>query len=172
MPIIIEFWSRLIFWVLSQNLRKRCDSEEVLQAHAIMREVARNIDQVKKKLEEKSRVKEVENILDGWLGPGKGCMIEIIAPEIHTFLLKISKISRTISNVETIMKHFITNIYLHSCCLLLDLTVLGELKQEGILMENNKPRHVFLFQTMLIITKPKEDERLQFKQYICVSIKP
>ncbi|XP_037910688.1 uncharacterized protein LOC119651261 [Hermetia illucens] len=107
----------LKYHLLLDNLRKRCDSEEVLQAHAIMREVARNIDQVKKKLEEKSRVKEVENILDGWLGP--------------------------------------------------DLTVLGELKQEGILMENNKPRHVFLFQTMLIITKPKEDERLQFKQYIC-----
>jgi len=53
-----------------------------------------------------------------------------------------------------------------------ELTVLGDLRLEGSLMENNKPRFVFLFQTMLIITKPKEDTRLQFKTYIhvCFSI--
>lgn len=85
----------------------------------MMKDVARNIDQVKKKLEQKNRVKELSGILDGWLGP--------------------------------------------------DLTVLGELRQEGRLMEQNKPRVVFLFETMLIITKPKEDKRLQFKTYIPVS---
>jgi hypothetical protein len=84
----------------------------------MMKNVARNIDQVKKILEQKNRVKELSGILDGWLGP--------------------------------------------------DLTVLGELRQEGLLMEHNKPRIVFLFETMLIITKPKEDKRLQFKTYIPV----
>lgn len=86
----------------------------------MMKGVARNIDQVKKILEQKNRVKELSGILDGWLGP--------------------------------------------------DLTVLGELRQEGLLMEHNKPRIVFLFETMLIITKPKEDKRLQFKTYIPVSL--
>jgi pleckstrin homology domain-containing family G member 1/2/3 len=47
--------------------------------------------------------------------------------------------------------------------------VLGELRQEGLVLENNKPRVVFLFETMLIITKPKEDKRLQFKTYIPVN---
>lgn len=88
------------------------------QAHELMKNVARNIDQVKKNLEQLSRVKELSGILDGWLGP--------------------------------------------------ELTVLGDLKLEGILMENNKPRSVLLFQTMLIITKKKEDNRLQFKTYIHV----
>ncbi len=83
-----------------------------------MKGVARNIDQVKKNLEQKNRVKELSGILDGWMGP--------------------------------------------------DMTVLGELRQEGLLMENGKPRIVFLFQTMLIITKPKEDKRLQFKTLIPV----
>lgn len=50
-----------------------------------------------------------------------------------------------------------------------DLMVLGELKLEGDLMESNKPRTVLLFETMLIITKKKEDKRLQFKTYIHVS---
>lgn len=50
-----------------------------------------------------------------------------------------------------------------------ELTVLGDLKLEGLLMENNKPRIVLLFKTMLIITKKKEDNRLQFKTYIHVS---
>lgn len=40
-------------------------------AHAIMKAVARNIDQVKKNLEQQSRVKELSGVLDGWLGPGK-----------------------------------------------------------------------------------------------------
>lgn len=84
-----------------------------------MKDVARHIDQVKKNLEQKNRVKELSGILDGWMGP--------------------------------------------------DLTVLGDLRQEGLLMENSKPRVVFLFQTMLIITKPKEDKRLQFKTYIPVN---
>ena len=101
-----------------QNLKKHCDVPEVKEAHGKMKDVARNIDQVKRKLEQKNRVKELSGILDGWLGP--------------------------------------------------DLSVLGELKQEGLLMENNKPRIVFLFDTMLIITKPKEDKRLQFKTYIPV----
>lgn len=35
-----------------------------------MRQVARHIDQVKKKLEQQTRVKELSGILDGWLGPG------------------------------------------------------------------------------------------------------
>lgn len=84
-----------------------------------MKSVAHNIDQVKKEIEQKNRVKELSGILDGWLGP--------------------------------------------------DLTVLGDLRQEGTLCENNKPRVVFLFESMLIITKPKEDKRLQFKTYIPVS---
>ena len=99
-------------------MKKHCEAPEVKEAHEMMRAVARNIDQVKKKLEQKNRVKELSGILDGWLGP--------------------------------------------------DLTVLGELKQEGMLMEHNKPRIVFLFDTMLIMTKPKEDKRLQFKNYIQV----
>lgn len=85
-----------------------------------MREVGRHIDQVKRGLEQLSRVKELSGIVDGWLGP--------------------------------------------------ELTVLGDLINEGLLMENNKARIVLLFQTMLIITKPKEDSRLQFKSYIHVSI--
>lgn len=51
-----------------------------------------------------------------------------------------------------------------------ELTVLGELRLEGVLMENNKPRKVLLFATMLIIAKAKEDNRLQFKSYIHVSV--
>ena len=51
---------------------------------------------------------------------------------------------------------------------LLELTVLGDLKLEGPLMENSKPRVVLLFQTMLIITKKKEDNRLQYKNFIHV----
>lgn len=51
----------------------------------------------------------------------------------------------------------------------LELTVLGELRHEGVLVNNNKPREVFLFDTMMIIAKPKEDKRLQFKNYIHVS---
>lgn len=84
-----------------------------------MKNVAHNIDQVKKKLEQQSRVKELAGIVDGWLGP--------------------------------------------------DLSVLGELRQEGVLSEHAKPRVVLLFHTMLIITKPKEDKRLQFRAYIPVS---
>ncbi|XP_055704306.1 uncharacterized protein LOC129802469 isoform X3 [Phlebotomus papatasi] len=106
----------LKYHLLLDNLRKHCDVAEVAQAHELMREVARNIDQVKKNLEQQSRVKELSGILDGWLGP--------------------------------------------------ELTVLGELRQEGMLMENSKLRAVLLFETMLIITKPKEDNRLQFKMYI------
>lgn len=103
-----------------QNLRKHSDANEtVQQAHVLMKEVGRNIDQVKRHREQTSRVKELSGILDGWLGP--------------------------------------------------ELTVLGELKLDGVLLENNKPRTVLLFQTMLIITKNKEDNRLQFKTYIHVS---
>lgn len=92
---------------------------EVVQAHEIMRNVAQHIDQVKRSLEQQSRVRELSGILDGWLGP--------------------------------------------------ELTVLGDLVLEGILTENGKPRTVLLFETMLIITKKKEDNRLQFKTYINVS---
>ncbi|GAB0100603.1 Dbl homology (DH) domain [Sergentomyia squamirostris] len=106
----------LKYHLLLDNLRKHCDVAEVAQAYELMREVASNIDQVKRNLEQQSRVKELSGILDGWLGP--------------------------------------------------ELTVLGELRHEGMLMENSKPRAVFLFETMLIITKPKEDSRLQFKTYI------
>ncbi|KAG5678381.1 hypothetical protein PVAND_008061 [Polypedilum vanderplanki] len=106
----------LKYHLLLDNLKKHCDLPEVKEAHEMMKDVARNIDQVKKKLEQKNRVKELSGVLDGWLGP--------------------------------------------------DLTVLGELRQEGLLMEHNKPRIVFLFETMLIICKPKEDKRLQFKTYI------
>ncbi|XP_055839224.1 uncharacterized protein LOC129907162 [Episyrphus balteatus] len=106
----------LRYHLLLDNLRKHCDVKDVARAHEIMQEVAANIDQVKWKLEQKSRVKELSGILDGWMGP--------------------------------------------------KLTVLGELRQEGILMEHSKPRRVFLFGTMLIITKPKEDGRLQFKRLI------
>lgn len=42
-----------------------------------MKDVARNIDQVKKQLEQLSRVKELSGILDGWLGPGKYSLIFI-----------------------------------------------------------------------------------------------
>lgn len=104
-----------------QNLRKHSESNEtVSEAHVLMKEVGRNIDQVKRNREQLSRVKELSGILDGWLGP--------------------------------------------------ELTVLGELKLDGLLMENSKPRTVLLFQTMLIITKNKEDNRLQFKTYIHVSV--
>ncbi|XP_065366751.1 uncharacterized protein GEFmeso isoform X2 [Calliphora vicina] len=106
----------LKYHLLLDNLRKHCDIKEVMQAYEIMRQVARNIDQVKRKLEQQTRVKELSGILDGWLGP--------------------------------------------------ELTVLGELRLEGILMESNKPRRVLLFATMLIIAKAKEDNRLQFKSYI------
>ncbi|ETN66268.1 hypothetical protein AND_001903 [Anopheles darlingi] len=47
-----------------------------------------------------------------------------------------------------------------------DLSVLGDLLHEGRLTEHTKARYVLLFQTMLIITKPKEDKRLQFRAYI------
>uniref|UniRef100_A0A182QX74 DH domain-containing protein n=1 Tax=Anopheles farauti TaxID=69004 RepID=A0A182QX74_9DIPT len=47
-----------------------------------------------------------------------------------------------------------------------DLSVLGDLLHEGRLAEHAKPRIVLLFQTMLIIAKPKEDKRLQFRAYI------
>jgi len=36
--------------------------------------------------------------------------------------------------------------------------------------QHNKQRLVLLFATMLIITKQKEDGRLQFKTYISVSL--
>lgn len=104
--------------VCFQNLRKHCDVVEVLQAHDIMRNVAQHIDQVKRNLEQQSRVRELSGILDGWLGP--------------------------------------------------ELTVLGDLVLEGMLTENGKPRTVLLFERMLIITKKKEDNRLQLKTYINV----
>lgn len=44
---------------------------EVAEAHLLMKDVAKNIDQVKRNLEQQSRVKELSGILDGWLGPGK-----------------------------------------------------------------------------------------------------
>lgn len=103
-------------------MRKHCDVPEVADAHELMKNVARNIDQVKRNLEQQNRVKELSGILDGWLGP--------------------------------------------------ELTVLGDLKLEGTLMESNKPRTVLLFEMMLIITKKKEDNRLQFKTYIHVSVLP
>ncbi|KAG4067613.1 hypothetical protein HA402_005385 [Bradysia odoriphaga] len=106
----------LRYHLLLDNLRKHCDVTEVAEAHLLMKDVAKNIDQVKKNLEQQSRVKELSGILDGWLGP--------------------------------------------------ELTVLGDLKLEGPLMENNKPRVVLLFQNMLIITKKKEDNRLQYKNFI------
>lgn len=49
-----------------------------------------------------------------------------------------------------------------------DLTVFGNLILDGTLRENNKQRLVLLFETMLIITKEKEDKRLQFKHFISV----
>ncbi|XP_055529721.1 uncharacterized protein LOC129721311 isoform X2 [Wyeomyia smithii] len=106
----------LKYHLLLDNLRKHCDDKQVAHAHELMKSVAHNIDQVKRKLEQQSRVKELAGILDGWLGP--------------------------------------------------DLSVLGELRQEGLLSEQAKPRIVLLFETMLIITKPKEDKRLQFRAYI------
>ncbi|XP_030383548.1 uncharacterized protein LOC115631050 [Scaptodrosophila lebanonensis] len=106
----------LKYHLLLDSLRKHCDVKEVSEAYSIMRQVAHNIDQVKRNQEQQSRVKELSGILDGWLGP--------------------------------------------------ELTVLGELRQEGLLMEHNKPRLVLLFATMLIITKQKEDGRLQFKNFI------
>lgn len=52
-----------------------------------------------------------------------------------------------------------------------DLSVLGELRQEGEVLENNKSRVLILFQSMLIITKPKEDKRLQLKTFISVTMR-
>lgn len=122
-------------------MRKHCEANEIVtQAHVLMKEVARNIDQVKRNREQLSRVKELSGILDGWLGPGK------------------------LSYNSNKACCFNTNLFLFA-----ELTVLGELKLEGLLMENNKPRVVLLFQTMLIVTKKKEDNRLQFKTYIHVS---
>lgn len=62
---------KLNFNPVVQNLQKHCDVKEVIEAYEIMREVARHIDQVKKKLEQQTRVKELSGILDGWLGPGE-----------------------------------------------------------------------------------------------------
>lgn len=60
-----------LFFFFKQNLRKHCEVNDILQeAHVIMKDVARNIDQVKRQLEQSSRVKELSGILDGWLGPG------------------------------------------------------------------------------------------------------
>ncbi|EDW01735.1 GH21609 [Drosophila grimshawi] len=107
----------LKYHLLLDSLRKHCDVKEVAEAYAIMRQVAHNIDQVKRQQEQQSRVKELSGILDGWMGP--------------------------------------------------DLSVLRELRHEGLLMEqHNKPRQVLLFDTMLIITKQKEDGRLQYKSLI------
>lgn len=50
-----------------------------------------------------------------------------------------------------------------------ELTVFGNLILDGTLRENNKQRLVLLFETMLIITKEKEDRRLQFKHSIWVN---
>lgn len=44
---------------------------EVNEAHQQMLKVARDIDQMKKALEQKGRVKQLCGILDGWLGPGE-----------------------------------------------------------------------------------------------------
>lgn len=110
-----------------------------------MKDVAKNIDQVKKNLEQQSRVKELSGILDGWLGPG------------------MSMNCRNICQWKRKLKKKIL-------CFVVELTVLGDLKLEGPLMENNKPRVVLLFQTMLIITKKKEDNRLQYKNFIHVRI--
>lgn len=41
------------------------------EAYQKMRRVARDIDQMKRALEQKGRVRELCGILDGWLGPGK-----------------------------------------------------------------------------------------------------
>lgn len=60
--------------------------KEVLQAYEIMRQVARNIDQVKRKLEQQIRVKELSGILDGWLGPG-----ELKGGDVHYHIYKVSE---------------------------------------------------------------------------------
>ena len=57
-----------------------------MQAYEIMRQVARNIDQVKRKLEQQTRVKELSGILDGWLGPGKIFSV-LIRPQIYIFFV-------------------------------------------------------------------------------------
>lgn len=54
-----------------QNLRKHCSVAEVEEAHQQMLKVARDIDQMKKALEQKGRVRQLCGILDGWLGPGE-----------------------------------------------------------------------------------------------------
>lgn len=59
-----------MFFFSLQNLRKHCDVNLVAEAHLLMKNVAKNIDQVKKNLEQERRVKELSGILDGWLGPG------------------------------------------------------------------------------------------------------
>ncbi|XP_058125792.1 uncharacterized protein LOC131294793 [Anopheles ziemanni] len=106
----------LKYHLLLENLRKHCSDQQVALAHELMKKVAQNIDQMKKKLDQQRKVKELAGILDGWLGP--------------------------------------------------DLSVLGDLLREGLLTEHGKPRIVLLFQSMLIIAKPKEDKRLQFRAYI------
>uniref|UniRef100_A0AAG5D6K5 DH domain-containing protein n=1 Tax=Anopheles atroparvus TaxID=41427 RepID=A0AAG5D6K5_ANOAO len=106
----------LKYHLLLENLRKHCSDQQVALAHELMKKVAQNIDQMKKKLDQQRLVKELAGILDGWLGP--------------------------------------------------DLSVLGDLLREGHLTEHAKPRIVLLFQSMLIIAKPKEDKRLQFRAYI------
>lgn len=106
----------LKYHLLLENLRKHCSDQQVALAHELMKKVAQNIDQMKRKLDQQRKVKELAGILDGWLGP--------------------------------------------------DLSVLGDLLREGLLTEHGKPRIVLLFQSMLIIAKPKEDKRLQFRAYI------
>lgn len=41
------------------------------EAHKEMLTVARDIDQMKKRLEQKGRVKQLCGIMDGWMGPGE-----------------------------------------------------------------------------------------------------
>ncbi|XP_053674193.1 uncharacterized protein LOC128724493 [Anopheles nili] len=59
----------LKYHLLLDNLRKHCSDPQVALAHELMKKVAHNIDQVKTKLDQARLVKELAEILDGWLGP-------------------------------------------------------------------------------------------------------
>lgn len=122
----------LKYHLLLQNLSKvydaDCDSKEneaegrsaIEAALVAMTDIAKHINDMKKRHEHAVRVQEIQSLLYGWLGP--------------------------------------------------DLTRYGELIAEGqFRMRGAKgPRHVFLFDRMIFLTKKKEDGFLVYKAHIMV----
>ncbi|XP_026482655.1 pleckstrin homology domain-containing family G member 1-like [Ctenocephalides felis] len=57
------------YHLLLQNLYKHYENIHIEKASKLMTDVAHHIDEVKRHLEQQSRVQELEGSLDGWLGP-------------------------------------------------------------------------------------------------------